>query len=88
MRAPVPSRTDPNAPPRPDLLDDARVTLLITDGMEVASGGAGNSSCAAGADPTCIRMLLEQRIGASYRHVLAKQFAALLPCATAPERWT
>lgn len=65
-RMPVPAQLDPNQPPRPDLLDDARVTLLVTDGMAVASDAGGSASCARGADPTCIRTLLQQRIAEGY----------------------
>lgn len=65
-RTPAPSRIDPNHPPPPDLLDDARVTLLITDGMEVASDAGGSASCANGADPTCVRVLLERRIAEGF----------------------
>jgi hypothetical protein len=61
-RAPAPAQIDPNHRPPPDALDDARVTLLITDGMEVASGPGGSAICASGADPTCVRTLLEKRI--------------------------
>lgn len=61
-RVPPPAQIDPNRPPAPDLLDDARVTLLVTDGMAVAPGGGGSSACASGADPACVRTLLEQRI--------------------------
>lgn len=68
-RVAPPSRIDPNHPPQPDALDDARLTMLITDGMEVASetaGSTGTSSCASGADPTCVRALLEKRIAEGF----------------------
>lgn len=61
-RAPAPARIDPNQPPAPDLLDDASVTLLVTDGMAVAPGGGAAASCAGGADPTCVGQLLQRRI--------------------------
>ena len=66
MRTPAPAQIDPNHPPPPDALDNARVTLLITDGMEVASSAEGSASCASGADPTCIRTLLEARIAEGF----------------------
>ena len=65
-RVPLPSRIDPNHPPPSDALDDARLTMLITDGMEVAAETAGSTSCASGADPTCVRALLEQRIAEGF----------------------
>jgi hypothetical protein len=65
-RAPRPPKLDPNQPPPVDLLDDARVTLLITDGMAVAGDTGGSASCARGADPTCVRTLLQQRIADGY----------------------
>jgi hypothetical protein len=67
-RVAPPSRIDPNHPPRPDALDDARLTMLITDGMEVASetGSPGSASCASGADPTCVQALLEKRIAEGF----------------------
>jgi len=65
-RLPLASRVDPNHPPPPDALDDARLTMLITDGMEVAAATSGSASCAGGADPTCVRALLEQRIAEGF----------------------
>jgi hypothetical protein len=68
-RVPPPSRIDPNRPPPRDALDDARLTMLVTDGMEVAAetpGPAGSTSCASGADPTCVRALLEKRIAEGF----------------------
>jgi hypothetical protein len=65
-RVPPPVRIDPNHPPLPDALDDARLTMLITDGMEVAAETAGSASCAGGADPTCVRALLEKRIAEGF----------------------
>jgi len=65
-RVPAPAQIDPNQPPTADLLDDARVTLLVSDGMEVSADGGGSASCARGADPTCIRTLLQQRIAEGY----------------------
>lgn len=64
-RAPLPAQIDPNNPPPPDLLDDARLSVLVTDGMESTSPGRpreGAAECAQGADPTCIQSLLRKRI--------------------------
>ena len=61
-RALPPARIDPNIPPPPDLLDDATVTLLLTDGMAVAPPGGGSTVCGSGADPACVGALLQQRI--------------------------
>jgi len=64
-RAPSPKQVDPNTPPVTDTLDNARITLLVTDGMEVAESG-GSGSCANGADPRCIASLLQQRIAEGF----------------------
>ena len=68
-RAPLPAKIDPNHPPDPDLLDDAKLTLLITDGMEASGGGGAAkdaSPCASGADPVCLTSLLRARIDEGY----------------------
>ena len=68
-RVAPPGRIDPNHPPPPDSLDGAQLTMLITDGMEVAAetaGSGGSASCASGADPTCVRTLLEKRIAEGF----------------------
>lgn len=68
-RAPVPERVDPDHPPPPDYLDDAFVTVLVTDGMQVSGhaigssdGSTGEAACAAAADPHCIASLLSARV--------------------------
>ncbi len=64
-RLPPPAQIDPNNPPPPDNLDDARLTVLVTDGMEATAPGAahtGAAACAQGADPACIQSLLRQRL--------------------------
>ncbi len=69
-RAPRPAQIDPNQPPPVDALDDARVTLIVTDGMAVAANADasanGSTSCARGADPSCIVALLRKRIAEGY----------------------
>lgn len=65
-RAPVPERIDPDHPPAPDMLDDAYVTIIVSDGMQVSShlgeGAQGEAGCAAAADPYCIATLLASRV--------------------------
>lgn len=70
-RAPAPERIDPDHPPAPDWLDDAHVTVLVTDGMQAAASAAGAGvtgradavaqACQAAADPDCIAAILEAR---------------------------
>ncbi len=64
-RVPPPALIDPNNPPPPDDLDDARLTVLVTDGMEATAPGqtpGGAGACAQGADPACIQSILRARI--------------------------
>lgn len=66
----VPPVVDPRNPP-PDNLDPYRATVILTDGMQSATGaaGAGNdpvAACNAGADPNCVRLLLRDRIARGY----------------------
>jgi len=66
-REPLPERIDPNAPPPMDHFDEARVTVLVTDGMQAATpGGSAESLCAHGADPACVRSLILERIADGY----------------------
>ena len=65
-RQPIPVQIDPNHPPEPDLLDDAKLTIVVTDGMQAAGPGAGNTPCARSADPSCIRSLLRERIAEGF----------------------
>ena len=66
-REPLPERIDPNAPPPMDHFDEARVTVMITDGMQAATpGNADESLCAHGADPACVRSLILERIADGY----------------------
>ncbi|MFH1435969.1 MAG: hypothetical protein ABIJ56_09660 [Pseudomonadota bacterium] len=72
-RQPLPARIDPDNPPPPDLLDEARLTVIVTDGMQAAppgapaGGGAGEGSgCQGGADPSCVASLLSTRADEGY----------------------
>lgn len=62
-RRPPPAKVDANAPPDTDPLDEARVTIVVTDGMPYTATGTGDapSPCAQGADPTCIGTVLAAR---------------------------
>lgn len=66
----VPPVVDPRNPPV-DNLDPYRAVVLLTDGMQSATGaaGAGNdpvAACQSGADPNCLRLLLRDRIRHGY----------------------
>lgn len=63
-----PEQPDPDHPVI-DLLDEARLTVVVTDGMQAASGAAATESgtgCEAGADPSCIASLLAKRASTEY----------------------
>ena len=72
VRKPVPEVVDPDNPPPPDLLDETRVTVLITDGMQASAGGLKGSGdnaankCQSGADPSCVTSLLRGRVREGY----------------------
>lgn len=68
VRQPVPDKIDRDHPPPPDFLDEAAVTVVVTDGMQASTGAAGNaangnvaSACAQGADPGCLTAVLRAR---------------------------
>ena len=78
VRVPVPSQVDPDNPPPPDLLDEARLTVLITDGMQASAGGLKASDdsaanvCQSGADPSCVTSLLRGRVREGFGMWLAQ----------------
>lgn len=66
----VPPPIDPHNPP-PDNLDPYRAVVILTDGMQSASGPAAVgrdpvAACNSGADPNCVRLLLQDRIAHGY----------------------
>jgi hypothetical protein len=62
-----PAQPDPDHPVT-DLLDEARLTVLVTDGMQAAATtpGAPATGCQSGADPSCIASLLAARATQGY----------------------
>ncbi|MBK7823521.1 MAG: hypothetical protein IPJ61_21275 [Tessaracoccus sp.] len=65
VRRPVPDKIDRDHPPPPDFLDEAALTIVVTDGMQASAGGTGGTNvaaaCAQGADPGCLTAVLRAR---------------------------
>ncbi|MCB9609554.1 MAG: hypothetical protein H6716_23385 [Polyangiaceae bacterium] len=76
-RVPAPERVDPDHPPEPDTLDSTGLTVIVTDGMQVANTAGGDgAACAAGGDPHCIASLLAGRVREGYAFQVVQQMLA------------
>lgn len=76
-RVPVPAQIDPDHPPAPDSLDEAGLTLIVTDGMQVSAASNDSAdACAAGGDPHCIAGLIHDRVREGFAFTVVQQMLA------------
>ena len=69
VRRPRPTKFDPQHPPAPDPLDEARITVLVLSGLAPGARLANDdpaSGCRQGISPGCVAGALRQRVREGY----------------------